>query len=60
MVWAARDMVSNCAGSQWECWVMTGNIVDHPQELNLLVGITRAACNEEFILAGVPACCRDI
>lgn len=54
------NMVSDCADSQWECRVLTGDIVDHSQQLNLLVGATWAAGNEHFILAGVPACCRDI
>lgn len=53
-------MVSDCAGSQWECRVLTGDIVDHSQELDLLVGGSWAAGDEQLILAGVPACRRDI
>lgn len=53
-------MVSDWAGSQWECRVLTGDIVNHSQQLNLLVGATWATGNEHLILAGVPACCRDI
>lgn len=49
-----------CVNSHWQGRVLTGGIVDHSQELDLLIESTWATADEDLIFAGVPASCRDI